>query len=139
MSYTYSICYPAKEDIEYVKDILSADEVLRVANEFSWKEELDVMSSMRPDEIQFNPALDFTCEDDAHSFCLTAHRNSKEELIFSLWFNRKVNYKPYFGLFGKKQRMEVLDQRGFHKKDAIDYLKIFVDKDYKELEALMSI
>ena len=139
MSYTYSICDPDKSNIEYIKDILTSDDVLRVANEFPWNEKLDQIDRMKKEDIQYNPSLDFTCSDDSFSFCLTANRNENKELEFSLWYNRKVEYKPFFGLLGKKKKMQVVDQRGFQKKDAIDYLKIFVDKEYKELEALMSI
>ena len=68
-----------------------------------------------------------------------ANRNAQNDLEFSLWYNRKVNYKPFFGLFGEKQKMQIIDKWGFQKTDAIDYLKIFLDKEYQELEALMSI
>ena len=139
MSYTYSICHPEQQEIEYVSEVISKDDVLRVANDYPWNQKLNLMESMDEENIFFNPALDFTCEDDRYSFCLTATRNEQKKLEFSLWFNRKVQYKSMFGLFGKKEKMQVVDQRGFQKSDAIDYLKIFVDQDYQELEALMSI
>ncbi len=139
MNYTYSICFPDKKDIEYVNAILTEDEVLRVANEFPWNEKLDLMERLDDDHIHFNPSLDFTCKEDSFSFCLTANRNAQNDLEFSLWYNRKVNYKPFFGLFGEKQKMQIIDKWGFQKTDAIDYLKIFLDKEYQELEALMSI
>jgi hypothetical protein len=139
MSYTYSICHPDQKDIEYVSEVLSKDEVLRVANEYPWNQQLNLMETMAEEEICYNPSLDFTCKEDKYSFCLTATRNDQKELEFSLWFNRKVTYKPLFGLLGKKEKMQVIDKRRFQKTDAIDYLKIFVDKDYQELEALMSI
>ena len=139
MSYTYSICHPEKSDIEYVSDSLNKDEVLRIANEYPWIEKLDIMDRMDSKEIHYNPSLDFTCKEDRYSFCLTANRNEKQELEFSLWYNRKVKHKPFFGLFGEKEKMQVIDKWGFQKTDAIDYLKIFLDKDYKELNALMSI
>lgn len=139
MSYSYSICHPEQKEIEYVSDLLSKDNVLRLANDYSWNQKLNLMESMSEEEICYNPSLDFTCKEDKYSFCLTAMRNDQKELEFSLWFNRKVKYKPFFGLLGEKEKMQVLDKRGFQKSDAIDYLKIFVDQDYQELEALMSI
>ena len=139
MNYTYSICHPEQEEIEYVSDVLVKDDVLRVANDYPWNEKLNLLESLLEDDICYNPSLDFTCKEDKHSFCLTAARNNQKELEFSLWFNRKVTYKPFFGLLGEKEKMQVIDKWGFAKKDAIDYLKIFLDKDYKELEALMSI
>ena len=139
MNYTYSICHPDQEEIEYVSEVLSKDEVLRIANDYAWNQQLNKLENMSDEEIFYNPSLDFTCKEDAYSFCLTANRNEKKELEFSLWYNRKVKYKPFFGLFGEKEKMQVIDKWGFQKSDAIDYLKIFVDKDYKELEALMSI
>ena len=139
MSYTYSICHPEKKEIEYVKDVLSSDDVLHIANDYSWNEKLDLLDSLESSKIFYNPSLDFTCKEDAYSFCLTANRNHQNELEFSIWFNRKVKYKPFFGLLGKGEKMQVIDKMGFQKSDAIDYLKIFLDKDYKELEALMSI
>lgn len=139
MSYTYSICHPDREEIEYVKTVLTADEVLRTANNYNWESQLDLLESLLEADICYNPSLDFTCQEDAYSLCLTAARNSKRELEFSLWFNRKISYKPLFGLLGEKKKMQVIDKWGFQKKDAIEYLKIFLDKDYKELEALMTI
>jgi len=139
MPYTYSICHPEKEKIEYVSEELNKDEVLRIANEYAWNQKLNLMESMAEEAIFYNPSLDFTCKEDQFSFCLTANRNEQKELEFSLWFNRKVKYKPFFGLFGTKEKMQIIDKWGFQKTDAIDYLKIFVDQDYQELEALMSI
>jgi hypothetical protein len=139
MGYTYSICHPEREEIEYVEDVLSKDEVLRLANEYPWNQQLDLLESLLADDVCFNPSLDITCQEDGFSFCLTAARNRKRDIEFSLWFNRKVAYKPFFGLLGKKEKMQVIDKWGFQKKDAMDYLKIFLDKDYKELNALMSI
>jgi hypothetical protein len=139
MLYTYSICHPEKEEIEYVSEVLNKDDVLRLANDYPWNQKLNLMERMSDDQIFYNPSLDFTCKEDEYSFCLTAARNDQKELEFSLWFNRKVKYKPFFGLLGEKEKMQVIDKWGFQKSDAIDYLKIFVDQDYKELEALMSI
>lgn len=139
MSYTYSICYPDQEEIEFVSTVMSEDEVLRLANEYPWEEQLDLIDSLPDGEITYNPSLDFTCKEDKYSFCLTANRSEKNGLEFSLWYNRKVKHKPLFGLLGEKTKMQVVDKWGFQKKDAIDYLKIFLDKDYKELNALMTI
>jgi len=138
MNYTYSICHPEQEEIEYVSNILGKDDVLRIANDYPWNEKLDLLESLLEGDICYSPSLDFTCKEDQYSFCLTAIRE-KGLLEFSLWFNRKVKYKPFFGLLGEKEKMQVIDKWGFSKKDAMDYLKIFLDKDYKELEALMSI
>ena len=139
MNYTYSICHPEQEEIEYVSDILGKDDVLRVANDYPWNEKLDLLEGLLEADICYNPSLDFTSKEDKHSFCLTANRNKQKGLEFSLWFNRKVTYKPLFGLFGKIKRMQVIDKWGFTHQDAIEYLKIFLEKDYKELNALMSI
>jgi hypothetical protein len=139
MNFTYSICHPEQKEIEYVSEVLNKDEVLRVANDYAWNQKLNLMEEMAEEEIYYNPSLDFTCKEDRYSFCLTAMRNDQNELEFSLWFNRKVQYKPLFGLLGKREKMQVVDKWGFQKSDAIDYLKIFVDQDYQELEALMSI
>lgn len=139
MSYTYSICHPEQEEIEYVSEVLSKEDVLTLVQDFPWTEKLDLLESLLDEDICYNPSLDFTCQADKHSFCLTANRNKQKELEFSLWFNRKVKYKPFFGLLGVKQKMQVIDKWGFTHKDAKEYLKIFLDKDYKELNALMSI
>jgi len=139
VSYTYSICHPENEEIEYPSDVLSKDNVLKLAESYPWKEKLDFMESLLEDEICYSPSLDFTNVSSKYSFCLTAMRNDVNGLEFSLWYDRKVKYKPFFGLLGEKEKMQVLDKWGFNKKDAIEYLKIFLEEDYKELEALMSI
>ena len=139
MSYGYSICHPEQEEIEYVSDVLEKNDVLQVVQDFPWDEKLDLLESLLEDDICYNPSLDFTCTEDKHSFCLTAARNKQKDLEFSLWFNRKITYKPFFGLLGEKEKMQVIDKWGFAQQDALEYLKIFLEKDYKELEALMSI
>ncbi len=139
MSYTYSICHPEQEEIEYVSDVLGKADVLKVVEGFPWNEKLTLLESLLEGDICYNPSLDFTCTEDKYSFCLTATRNKQKDLEFSLWFNRKVTYKPFFGLLGEKEKMQVIDKRRFSKEDAVEYLKIFLEKDYKELEALMSI
>ena len=139
MSYTYSICHPEKEEIEYISDSFTKDEILEIAVNYPWSEKLELMEGLLDADICYNPSLDFTCQEDGFSFCLTAQRAGLTGLEFSLWYNRKTKYKPFFGLLGEKERMQVIDKWGFSKKDAIDYLKIFLDKDYKELEALMTI
>lgn len=139
MSYTYSICHPENEEIEYITDALDKKAVLKVAENYPWEEKLDLLESLLEDEICYNPSLDFTNINNEYSFCLTATRNNNKELEFSLWYNREVSYKPFFGLLGKKKKKQVIDEWGFSKKDAIEYLKLFLEEQYKELEALMTI
>ena len=139
MSYTYSICHPETEEIEYLSQVLNKEDVLEVVENYPWDEKLDFLESLLEAEICYNPSLDFTNKTNKYSFCLTAMRNGNKELEFSLWYNRKVNYKPFFGLLGEKEKMQVLDKWGFNKKDAIEYLKIFLQEEYNELDSLMSI
>lgn len=139
MSYTYSICHPEKEEIEYHSVSLDKKGVLEVVTNYVWDEKLDTLEELPEDDIFYSPSLDFTNTSNKHSFCLTAMRNKNKELEFSLWYNRKVKYKVLFGLFGKKEKMQVVDKWGFDKKDAVEYLKIFLDEEYRELEALMTI
>jgi hypothetical protein len=139
MSYTYSICHPEKEEIEYPSTALDEKGVLEIAMNYVWDEKLDILEDLPEDDIFYSPSIDFTNTVSKHSFCLTAMRDKNNQLEFSLWYNRKVKYKVLFGLLGKKEKMQVVDKWGFSKKDALEYLKVFLDKEYKELEALMTI
>ena len=70
MSYTYSICHPQKEEIEYVSTVLDKEGVVQLVKGFPWNEKLDLLESLLESDICYNPSLDFTCQEDQYSFCL---------------------------------------------------------------------
>ncbi len=139
MSYTYSIFHPEKEEVEYVSTVFNKEDVFRLVKDFSWNGKLDLLESLLEADICYNSSLYFTCQEDNYSFCLTAARKRNKQLEFSLCFNLKVTHKPFFGLLGEREKMQVIDKWGFTENDALEYLKIFLEKDYEELEVFMSI
>jgi len=136
MSYKYSICYPDKEEIEYRNNPISADEVLNIAKNYPWLEQLKFSDSLDQNKVYYSPSLDFNCIEDGKSFCLTANYNDKEQLEFSLWFNRPKKVKVLFGLLGEKEKVVVDDVWSFDFNKAIKYLEHFVNRKYQIIEEL---
>lgn len=135
-TYTYSICHPNKKEIEYKKEILSAKNVLEIAKNYRWIEQLEFSDSLSKESNYYNPSLDFTCIQDGKSFCLTADYNEEKELEFSLWYNRPKNVKILFGLLGRKEKMVLDDVWAINFQTALQYLQYFVEKNYERIEEL---
>mgnify|MGYP000566095629 CR=1 FL=1 len=130
MNFKYSICHPNKSNIEYKNDLISLEEVLKIAKNYPWLEQLKIKGE------EYNPSLDFTNIQNNQSFCLTAHLNNDNSLEFSLWYNRPKRVKILLGLFGEKEKMVVDDIWSFSLEDSIKYLEHFVEGRYLDLEEL---
>jgi hypothetical protein len=137
MKYKYSICHPEKEEIEYPDQILSAEQVKQIALTYPWTAELKKLGKLTYKEVHYYPSLDFTDQEDKYSFCLTAE-GEPEQFSFSVWYNRPVMKKVLFGIFGKKEKLEVIDKH-LSKDVAFDLLDKFLSRDYQSIESAMKI
>lgn len=136
MSYTYSICYPDKAKIEYRTSIISSDEVLNIAKNYPWLEQLNLLEKLDGNDVCFNPSLNFTSTKDGKSFGLTANYSESKQLEFSLWYNRPKRVKVLFGLLGTKEKMDVGDVWHIDFETALKYLKHFLDGEFEIVERL---
>ena len=136
MTFKYSICHPDKQDVEYINTPITADEVLELARNYPWLEQLALMDSIDPESIHGTPSLDFTNIQDGRSFCLTASADENNNLSFSLWYNRPKKVKVLFGLLGEKEVMTVDDYWSLDFNESTKYLKHFVNRDYEAVERL---
>ncbi len=137
MTYQYSICHPDKPEIEYPSEVLDSYKVTDIAKNYPWLKILKSMEQIPNEEINYSPSLDFTNIKDKHSLCLTAELK-KGELEFSLWYNRPKSSRVLFGLLGNRTVMKVVDKWNFDKISALKNLQLFLDKDYKTLEQIMT-
>lgn len=136
MSYKYSICYPDKAEIEYKNALFSSDEVLLIAQNYPWLDQLNVMQKLDENKVYYNPSLNFTSAKDGKSFGLTANYSTSNQLEFSLWYNRPKKVKVLFGLLGEKEKMDVDDVWQIDFETAIKYLKHFLDGKFQTVENL---
>lgn len=136
MKYKYSICHPDKEEIEYSTQILSASDVKKIAESYPWEQELMKLARLKPEEVCYNPSLDFTNLDNSYSFCLTVE-GMPTDYSFSVWYNRPKSIKPFFGLFGKRVKFKVIDKR-FTIKESFELLNRFLNNDYQFIENKMN-
>ncbi|WP_047547890.1 hypothetical protein [Psychroserpens sp. Hel_I_66] len=136
MTYKYSICHPQKENIEYLNNSISANEVLEIAKNYPWIEKLKFLDSLKQEDIHYNPSLDFTCIKNGKSFCLTANYDNNKNLEFSLWYKRSKRVKVLFGLFGEKEKMVVDDIWSISFEKSLKYLEHFVNGNYSLIEKL---
>lgn len=136
MTFNYSICYPNKENIEYRNSSITGKEVLEIATNYPWEEQLQLLYSLKDEHIHYSPSLDFKCLDNEKSFCLTANPDKNNELEFSLWYNRPKKVKAFLGLFGEKEKMIVDDIWSIDFKTALQYLEHFINGNYDAIEAL---
>jgi hypothetical protein len=101
-SYKCSICYPDKAEIEYPEETLSAEQVKHIALKYAWESELQKLKTIPSDQVNYNPSIDFTNQDDNHSFCLTAE-GEPEIFSFSVWYNRPKMKKSILWLTWRKR------------------------------------
>lgn len=136
MPYKYSICYPDKKDIVYFESPISGDEVLEIANKFDWTDQLKLAERIDQNNVFWSPSIEFICMESKRSFTLTADFNDKNELEFSLWYDRPKKVKILFGLLGETEKMVVDDVWNYSFNEAIEYLKHFVNKNFQVIENL---
>jgi hypothetical protein len=138
MTYKYSICHPEKENIEYLNSPISENEVLEMAKNYPWIEKLKFSDSLNPENIHYNPSIDFICIENGKSFCLTANFDDNKNLEFSLWYHRPKTVKVLFGLFGEKEKMVVDDVWSINLEKSLKYLEHFVNGNYTLVEKLFN-
>lgn len=136
MNYKYSICYPNQKKIEYRNEMISANEVMNIAKNYPWKEQLLLSDSLDKNSVFYNPSLDFTCLSNGKSFGLTADFNENKELEFSLWYKRPKKVKILFGLLGTKEIISVDDVWSIDFEQSVKYLECFVNAKYARIEEL---
>ena len=66
--------------MEYFNTPISKTEVLDIAKNHPWEEQLYIKGA------NYNPSLDFTSLKNGRSFCLTAHFNIKEAITYLQYF-----------------------------------------------------
>jgi len=138
MNFKYSICHPEKEDIEYRNSLISEKEVLEIAENYPWIEKLKFSDTLKQENVQYSPSLDFTNIENKKSFCLTAGYDKNGKLEFSLWYNRPKMVKVLFGLLGEKEKMVVDDFWSLNFENSLKYLEHFVNGNYSTIEKLYS-
>ncbi|WP_405567126.1 hypothetical protein [Polaribacter sp. Asnod6-C07] len=136
MNFKYSICHPEKEDIEYINSPISEKEVLEIAENYPWIEKLKFSDTLKQENVQYSPSLDFTNIENKKSFCLTAGYDKNGKLEFSLWYSRPKKVKVLFGLLGEKEKMVVDDFWSLNFENSLKYLEHFVNGNYSTIEKL---
>jgi hypothetical protein len=136
MPFKYSICHVDKPNIEYPKNILTAEEVKEIVHNYSWKKELKKLQSISPNQGYYSPSLDFTNLANNYSFCLSAGGEDPENFSFYIWYNRKVKKKILFGLLGEKDRFDLID-KWFTEEAGYLLLDNFLSDNYELIEKLM--
>jgi hypothetical protein len=136
MSYKCSICYPDRFEIEYNEEVLSAEQVKYIALNYPWESELKKLKNIPFEQVNYNPSIDFTNQNDNHSFCLTAE-GEPDNFSFSVWYNRPKMKKVLFGFLGEKEKLEVID-KNFSQKDSYELLDKYLARDYNSVENEMA-
>ncbi len=136
MTYKYSICHPEKEDIEYRNNPITGKEILEIAENYPWIEKLKFSDSLNQEDVHYSPSLDFTCIENGKSFCMTANYDKKENIEFSLWYNRPKKVKVLFGLLGEREKMTVDDIWSISFDKSLKYLEHFVNGNHSLIEEL---
>ena len=134
--YKYSICYPDNSEIEYPKEILTAEQVKSMVINYPWQDQLRKLKALKWEEISFHPSLDFKHIENKFSFCLTAE-GEPEKYSFAIWYNRPVMRKILFGILGEKPRFEVID-KAFSKEESFVLLDLFLEGNYEKIEERMT-
>ena len=124
--YTWSICGPDNPDIEE-KGPIQRDQILQTFQEYPWLEQASLQESLEPDQVHLSPSIRFTRETGVRSLELSLY-DWHSGLEFYLWYERPVTRKSFFGLFGEREGIEVIDKRPFSKEQAAEILTFFIDE-----------
>lgn len=136
-AYKYSICHPDRAEIEYPSSLLDKEQVFEMVRKYPWVHQMKVKNGMSEGEVYYNPSLDFTHKADNHSLTLTADMDHNNVLDFSLWYNRPVKMKIFFGLLGNIMKRKEIDKWSFSEKEALSCLEVFLNRDYDQVEQIM--
>jgi hypothetical protein len=136
MRFTYSICHPDQQDIDYRNRPISGQQAVDIARHYPWEEELNRLESLDQEQVYYSPSLNFTSVENGRSLGITVVKDEFNKPLFSLWYDRPKNVKILFGLIGEKERMIVDDVWGFDLEESVQYLKHFVQGNYSPIEAL---
>ena len=128
-SFKYTICHPDKEDIAYPTIILNQQQALEIALNYSWLEALNTMEAMDKAMICFNPSLEFINQATNSKFTLTATLEDGN-IMFSLWYMRKVEAGALLKIFGKKTTSKLSDKWGFSFNDGLKHLESFFNRKH---------
>ena len=135
MKFKYSICHPLKKNIEYINHPITKYEVLKIVENYPWKEKLELQANSNNDDIYYSPSLNFLNIENNRSFELTANFDKKNNIEFSLWYNRPINRK-ILGFIKVKNRMTVSDIWDINYDKSLYYLKLFLNGSYEQVEEL---
>lgn len=137
MKYSYSICHPEKENIEYPLKKMDKYQIIEFVENYPWRSILEKMESLPDEKIHFSPSLEFKNDSNDRSLGLTATLDDNK-IEFSLWYNRPVATTGLLKFLGKKSIMKVIDKWGFDKAASFEHLKTFLNKDYDRMEKIMT-
>ncbi len=135
MHFKITVCHPDQKEIEVFPKLLNADETLIFFKHFPWQEKLNLLESMENEDIHYQPSVRFM-HNSGKSLEMTADSDHKP-YGFSLWYDRPVKVKVFFGLMGEKVKNQVIDEWGFNPATAQEHLETFLDGKYEELEKVM--
>ena len=135
MHYKITVCYPDQKEIEEFPKLLNAEEALTFFKHFPWQEKVDLQESMDYNKVHYNPSVRFT-HSSGRSLEMTAD-SEKKPYGFSLWYERPVKVKVFFGLMGEKEKNQVIDKWDFDPATAEKHLETFLDGKYEEVEKIM--
>ena len=137
MNYKITICHPDKKEIETVPRNYNIIEAKEFFNNYQWKKELELMSSMKIDDVQYNPSIRFTNISNNISLELTAEIKN-EKISFSLWYERPKMTKILFGILGEKKKMQLIEKWNFNFESSQLHLSSFLNQEYDKVEKVMN-
>ena len=138
MKYKYSVCYPNQEKIQYIDEPITSDQVLSIAKNHNWLEQLQLAKTLGVNNLYYNPSIAFTAIENNHSIEITADLNSYEEIEFSIWYKRPKKVKILYGLFGAQEKLIIDDVWHIDFDQTIQYLQHFLSEEYQILENLIN-
>ena len=136
MNYRISICHPDKEKIDIHSEILDKNDALKFFDRYPWIQQLELLESLNQAEVHYSPSVRFTNTANNISLEMTVESN-QGEIFYSLWFERPVMTKIFFGIFGEKSRMKLIEKWGFDQTSARQHLKAYLEENYVEVERIM--
>lgn len=138
MKFKTSFCHPLKKDIVELGLINKAD-VIDQFRSYDWRSFLMEMKLLSDKEIFYSPSFTMETEDGERGFGICAIECDEKGVLFLVIYRRPKLIIKHYGFLNRKtkevfRQKHVTDIHDLYQDAAINYLSLFIEGKYDELE-----
>lgn len=123
--FRYSVAEPLKPNI-LEKGKIEKDEIVKIFNEFPWKQYLEQIKNSKDGKIYYSPSLEFENSGNKNGLAISAV-GEPDSFEFYVFYKRPKK--------GNTNENNVSDLTGQSKEDVLTYLNALINNDLHYLES----